>query len=166
MEATGADGTLPTADALDRVEWFDRFVADAEPRLRRALVAALGQQLGVEATSIALAYGWEHCERLSTMENPAGYLYRVGRTRAVRQRRQPRFLPVPTEVAHDVEPGLPDALKTLSERQRVAVMMVHADGWTRHEAAEALDITVSSLDTHLARGLDRLRHALGVSSDD
>ena len=166
MEATGADRTLSTTGAPDRLEWFDRFVADAEPRLRRALVAALGQQLGVEATSIALAYGWEHCDRLSSMDNPAGYLYRVGRTRAVRQRRQPQFLPVPAEMAHEVEPGLPDALRTLSERQRAAVMMVHADGWTRQEAAEALDITVSGLDTHLARGLERLRVALGVSSHD
>jgi DNA-directed RNA polymerase specialized sigma24 family protein len=166
MEGNRADAALSAASAPDRIAWFDRFVADAEPRLRRALVAALGQQLGVEATSIALAYGWEHCERLRTMANPAGYLYRVGRTRAVRQRRQPRFLPVPTEVAHAVEPGLPDALRTLAERQRAAVMMVHADGWTRQEAAEALEITVSSLDTHLARGLERLRHALGVSSND
>jgi DNA-directed RNA polymerase specialized sigma24 family protein len=45
-------------------------------------------------------------------------------------------------------------------------MMVHADGWTRQEAAEALDISMSSLDTHLSRGLERLRQALGVSIDD
>ncbi|MDX2378212.1 MAG: hypothetical protein QNM02_00450 [Acidimicrobiia bacterium] len=41
-------------------DWFDDFVVEAEPRLRHALAAALGQDLGLEATSIALAYGWEH----------------------------------------------------------------------------------------------------------
>ena len=147
----------------DSAVWFDGFVGRAEPRLRHAFVAALGQQLGVEATSVALAYGWEHRDRLSAMENPTGYLYRVGRTRSGRRRREPRFLAVPADPARDVEPGLPDALGKLSEKQRAAVMMVHADDWTRHEAAEALDISVSALDTHLARGLERLRSELGVS---
>lgn len=143
--------------------WFDRFVEPAEARLRRALVAALGQHDGMEATAIALAYAWEHRDRLMTMANPTGYLYRVGRSRVHRRRREPRFLSVPDHAAQDVEPGLPAALMRLSEQQRAAVMMVHADGWTRHEAADALEISVSSLDTHLARGLDRLRTELGVT---
>jgi DNA-directed RNA polymerase specialized sigma24 family protein len=147
----------------DSAAWFDEFVRRAEPRLRHAFVAALGQESGLEATSIALAYGWEHRDRVSTMGNPTGYLYRVGRTRSGRRRREPQFLPVPSDPARDVEPGLPDALGKLSERQRAAVMMVHADDWTRHEAAEALNISVSALDTHLARGLERLRSELGVS---
>jgi RNA polymerase sigma factor (sigma-70 family) len=166
MEAHRTDATGTAVGASDRVGWFEQFAADAEPRLRRAFVAALGQQLGVEATSIALVYGWEHCERIREMANPVGYLYRVGRTRASRRRREPRFVPVPADMAHEIEPALPAALDALSERQRAAVMMVHADGWTRQEAAEALDISVSSLDTHLTRGLERLRRALGVSLDD
>lgn len=144
--------------------WFRPFVDDAEPKLRRALVAALGQQAGVEATSIALAYAWEHRARLRTMANPTGYIYRVGRSRVSRRRREPLFLPVPASVERDVEPGLPAALAALSEKQRAAVMMVHADGWTRHEAAEALGVSVSSIDTHLLRGLRRLRSELGVVS--
>ena len=154
------------ADVSADAGWFDHFVAEAEPRLRHALVAALGQQLGVEATSIALAYGWEYREEVRAMANPTGYLYRVGRTRVTRRRREPRFLPVPVAATHEIEPGLPAALDGLTERQRAAVMMVHADGWTRQEAAEALDVSISTLDTHLARGLERLRTALGVDFDD
>jgi DNA-directed RNA polymerase specialized sigma24 family protein len=145
--------------------WFDIFVAVAEPKLRRALVAALGQDAGLEATSIALAYAWEHGSRVREMENPCGYLYRVGRTRVHRRRREPLFLAVPDQVDHEVEPKLPAALECLSEKQRAAVMMVHADGWARADAAAALDVSVSSLDTHLARGLRRLRAELGVSHD-
>jgi DNA-directed RNA polymerase specialized sigma24 family protein len=144
-------------------EWFAGFVDQVEPKLRHAFVVALGQDVGVEATSIALAYGWEHRDELFAMDNPAGYLYRVGRSRARRERKQPVFLPVPAEDAHLVEPGLPSALGELSEMQRTAVMMVHADGWTRAEAAAALEISLSTLDTHLARGLSRLRSRLGVS---
>lgn len=147
-------------------DWFDSFVASSEPKLRRAFVAALGQQAGMDATAIALAYAWEHRDRVHTMQNPAGYVYRVGRTRVGRRRKEPTFLPVPDEVAHVVEPGLPAALGRLSEHQRAAVMMVHAAGWSRQEAADALGVSVSSLDTHLARGLDRLRAELGVSSHD
>lgn len=145
--------------------WFDDFYATAEPRLRRAFVAALGQHHGTEATSIALGYGWEHRDRLAGMANPAGYLYRVGRTRVGRRRKEPDFLAVPASAEPEVEPGLPDALATLTELQRAAVMMVHADGWTRREAAEALEVSVSTLDTHLARGLARLRTELGVTGD-
>ena len=63
---------------------FTEFVAETEPVLRRVLTAAWGSERGREATAEALAYGWEHWERIREMENPAGYLYRVGRDRARR----------------------------------------------------------------------------------
>jgi hypothetical protein len=63
---------------------FTAFFREAEPRLRRALIAAVGAERGREATSDALAYAWEHWERIEDMENPAGYVYRVGRSRAGR----------------------------------------------------------------------------------
>jgi len=145
-------------------ESFRMFVEKVEPRLRHALVAVLGQERGRDAVANALAYGWEHWEKVSVMENPAGYLYRVGRTRASRTDRSPTF----TRVAHgsipEVEPGLPDALAALSEKQRVAVVMVHAYDWSRGEAAQVLGVRVSTLDTHLQRGLRKLRSALGVES--
>lgn len=151
--------------APDQREWFTAFAADAEPRLRHALVATLGQQDGLDATAEALAYGWEHRERLAPMENPIGYLYRVGRSRVRRRSATPRFVPVPANVQPDVEPGLPIALERLSDRQRVAVVMVHAYGWTRRDAADTLGMSVSTLDNHLQRGLAKLRRAMGVSSD-
>ena len=40
--------------------------------------------------------------------------------------------------------------------------MVHAYGWPRNETARLLGMSVSTLDTHLRRGLAKLRHALGV----
>jgi DNA-directed RNA polymerase specialized sigma24 family protein len=165
MRVREADDAGSDADASVVAGWFEGFVVDAEPKLRRALVAALGQHAGLEATSIALLYAWENRDRVRSMENPCGYLYRVGRTRVHRRRREPLFLAVPDQVAHEVEPKLPAALARLSEKQRAAVMMVHAEGWARDEAAAALNVSVSSLDTHLARGLRRLRAELGVSHD-
>lgn len=153
-------------DATPGDAWFGAEAVRAEQRLRHALVAVLGQQRGLEATAEALAYGWEHRERLCVMDNPVGYLYRVGRSKVrVRRSAKVRFVPVPPNLLPDVEPGLPGALEELSENQRAAVALVHAYGWSRAEAAEVLEISVSTLDSHLQRGLAKLRRALGVSAD-
>ena len=74
VEAKGDD--LATDSLLGQT--YTTFVEDTQPRLRQALVARLGPDEGSEATAEALAYGWEHWERIERMENPAGYLYRVG----------------------------------------------------------------------------------------
>jgi hypothetical protein len=75
------------------VESSEAFFAEAEPRLRRAFVAAYGTQRGYEATAEALAYGWEHWRRIRSLDNPLGYLYRVGqsRTRPRRPLRSPEW---------------------------------------------------------------------------
>lgn len=150
--------------ADDVTESFTVFVKDVEPRLRHALVAVFGQDQGREATAEALAYGWEHWGRVRGMENPVGYLYRVGRSRGRQPRPAPVFAAVPTGRLPEVEPGLPAALGGLSENQRVAVVMVHAYGWPREETAVMLEVSVSTLDTHLRRGLAKLRDTLGVES--
>jgi len=146
------------------VERFTRFVEDVEPRLRHAFVAVFGQERGREATAEALAYGWEHWARIETMDNPAGYLYRVGRSRSKPRRARPMFAAVPVDEAPHVEPHLPEALGALSEKQRLAVVMIHAYGWSRESTAELLDVTVSTIDTHLLRGLTKLRYELGVET--
>lgn len=143
---------------------FDQFAAIAGPRLRAGLVAAYGPEVGADATAEALAYAWEHWQRISDMENPAGYLYRVGQTAARRARRPQGFLPQPdTRDLPAFEPGLLPALEALSELQRSCVVMVHAFGWSQAEVAELLDISPSTVRTHLARGLTRLQQRLEVS---
>lgn len=49
---------------VDARESFTVFAREVEPRLRYALTAALGQELGHEAAAEAMAYGWEHWGRL------------------------------------------------------------------------------------------------------
>ena len=88
---------------------FEVFFAHAEPRLRRALAAGLGADRGREALAEAMAWAWEHRDRLSGMENPVGYLYRVGRSRTRSPRRRVLFSVV-TEQLPWVEPALIPAL--------------------------------------------------------
>lgn len=141
---------------------FATFMHDAEPRLRRALVAAYGSQRGRDATAEGLAWGWEHWDRVREMQNPVGYLYRVGRSRT-RDLRRPIVFGRHDTPEPWVEPRLATALASLSERQRLAVVLVHGYGWTMAEVATLSGIRVTSVQNHLERGLRRLRAALGVN---
>lgn len=137
----------------------------AEPRLRTAFVAAYGEELGLEATAEAVAYGWEHWKRVGDMQNPAGYLYRVGQSAAVRSFRRPAMLPRPeTHELPDFEPALLPALDQLSDAQRVAVVLVHGFGWSQVELAELFDVDSATIRKHLSRGLRKLKDALEVDS--
>lgn len=147
------------------VDSFTDFVGEAEPRLRNALCAAFGREDGREAAAHALAYGWEHWERIRGMENPVGYLWGVGRNRARRLRYRRRHVALPERPAETlpwVEPRLPEALGRLSERQRVTVMLVYGLEWTHAEAAELLGVSRSTVQTQLERGMRKLRTAMGT----
>lgn len=143
---------------------FESFMAVTEPRLRRALVAAYGPERGRDATAEALAYAWENWHRLSQMKNLPGYLFRVGQSRN-RQRRNRATFEVPTDRDHLYEPKLTGALQSLSERQRLSVVLVHGLGWTAKEVAELIGSKPTTVQNHLERGLRRLRLALGVHDD-
>lgn len=154
----------PESTVTADVESFNAFVTRVEPGLKQAFVARFGRNDGVEASCEAFAYAWEHWTRVSVMENPTGYLYRVGRSRTRRIRRRTPILPA-VEVSRmpDVEPQLPAALASLPQRQRVAVILVHGLGWTQREVADLLGVSRTTLQNHLERGTARLRRALKES---
>jgi DNA-directed RNA polymerase specialized sigma24 family protein len=181
-----ADGTEPTAapdaapagradtgqpdagrtDGDQASAWadFEEFVKDVEPRLSRALAAAYGFEDGRDATAEALAYAFEHWEHLQHIANLPGYLFRVGQSRS-RRRRQPVVFAVADSPDHAFEPGLPAALGSLTQRQRLAVVLVHGYGYTLREVAELTGIRPTTVQNHAARGLARLRSRMGVSDD-
>ena len=142
-----------------RNEEFTAFVTEHEPRLRRAFVAAYGGYRGREATAEALAYAWEHWNRLSGMHNVPGYLFRVGQSRTKDRRDRSTFAPA-DKGDPLFEPGLEPALKALSDRQRTAVVLVHGFQWTLREVAELTGTKVTTVQNHLERGLVKLRRAL------
>lgn len=71
----------------DRAARYGRVVAPIEDRLRRALVARYGVDVGCDAAADSLAWAWEHLDRVESAANPAGYLFRVGQSSAKRMRR-------------------------------------------------------------------------------
>lgn len=153
--------------AGDDTVTFTALVAAVEPPLRRAFVAAYGPDAGREALADVLAWAWKHLDRVSDLDNPAGYLWRVGQTAARRQRRRARFeVPLwaaPSTATADApvrDESLVAALAALTVHQRVAVVLVHGYAYRLTEAADVLGCTVSTLRNHLARGLEHARREL------
>lgn len=144
---------------------FTSFVERVGRPLRQALIAAYGPDVGADVTAEAFAYAWENWDRLQSMQNPAGYLYRVGQSRARRgifRKSPPIQIPSQPDGSHWFEPALAGAIAALSEKQRAAVVLVHGYGWTITEVAEMWGVTFSTVRAHIERAMTRLRKKLGV----
>jgi len=149
-----------------RTDSFTAFVVERERQLRQALTSAYGIERGREAAADALAYGWEHWDRISVMDNPGGYLYRVGLDRARRMKKVPLMASLPeVPVGRDLwfEPGLVGALERLPVQQRTVVALLYGYQWSLAETADWLGVSRSTVQTHAQRGLARLRKKLGVA---
>ncbi len=149
------------ASSVSATSTFTAFVEANEARLRRALIATYGPNVGRDAAVDSLSWAWEHWDRVQSLDNPTGYLYRVGQTAAARYVRiapaaavvVPTDAPLPT-------PELEPALARLSPQQRAAVVLVHGYGISQREVADLLGVAVSTVREHLARGMARLRDDL------
>ena len=147
---------------------FEEFFARSERPVRFALSARFGFEVGREATADAMTYAWEHWDRVAMMDNPTGYVYRVGERLGRRIAGRPRavdFTPSQVDPA-PFEPGLAPALAELSSRQRTCVVLVHALGWTHKETAALLGLSPSSVQKHVERGVEALRRVMGVDLEN
>jgi RNA polymerase sigma factor (sigma-70 family) len=141
---------------------FEQFAGDARPQLQRALVARYGVEIGIEATSDAMAYAWENWTRVGAMDNALGYLWRVAQTSVRRHHRWNTRPTYPAERATDASDRieLPPALWKLRPDVRVALLLVHGYEWTYDEVAALLDVPLSTVRNHVHRGLKKLRDEL------
>jgi RNA polymerase sigma-70 factor (ECF subfamily) len=147
-----------------KTDTFTEFVVNVESKLRHALTASFGVEHGREALAEAFAYAWEHWDRIQGMDNPVGYLYRVAHNHGKKalSKRKVIFPDTPLETVPWVEPGLPRALAQLSERQRVAVYLVHGQEWSTSEVSEFLGVSKTTVQKHVERGMKKLRRRLDV----
>ena len=142
---------------------FTEWAESAEPKLRHALTASFGPQVGREVAVDALSHAWEHWNRIRGMENPVGYVYCVARNKAKRAgERRPIGFPAVSDRLPEVEPGLPKAVAMLSEQQRIVVILLYGYQWSMSEVADVLGTSKTTIQNHAERGLARLRSELGV----
>lgn len=137
----------------------------AEPKLQRALSGHLPFGEVADAVAEALSYAWEHRERVLGMVEPVGYLYRVAQSKS-RRPKQGLLQWEGRDEIPEVEPMLSGALAGLPVMQGRAVWLVIGCGFSHREAGEALDVSTSTLSTHVSRGLAALRVELGVHTNE
>ena len=117
----------PRMESEDRSQDADleTFVTAYLPRLRAALRALGGPEQVDEAVAETLLHLSRQPERVMSMDNPRGYLYRVARSKLRNTRRTvPNLPPVPAAVLPEIEPRLSAALASLPQRQRAAVYLM------------------------------------------
>lgn len=155
-------GSRSKSTSLD----FESWAQNAHPQLRQALTAAFGPEVADDSANEALAIAWERWADIGKRTNPMAYTFGIARNRARRhaRRTEPAFPPVEPSVLPHVEPGLPNAIAALSERQRTVVGLVHGFGWSLAEVADLLGLSKSSVQNHNERGMAHLRTELGVTT--
>ena len=137
-------------------------IAVSEP-LRRALVLRYGIEVGSDAHGEAIAFAFENPERILTLTNPAGYLYRVAQSSARRARRWGRTLanvPIAGANHRDDVPELDRLLADLKPMHRAAVVLTHGYGYTYREVADLIGVTETAVRNYVHRALTALRREL------
>jgi RNA polymerase sigma factor (sigma-70 family) len=144
---------------------FESFYRAHVDRVHRALAVTLSSEdLAREAVDEAMARAYARWSVVGGMENPAGWVFRVGLNwatswwRKVRRERPPAHDAAAVEQAPDG--GARDALKRLPEAQRAVITCRILLELTTAETAEALNLSEGTVKSRLSRGLAALRQAL------
>jgi RNA polymerase sigma-70 factor (ECF subfamily) len=109
---------------------------------------------------------WERWDRVATMQDPTGYLYRTAmnlfrnryRHAIVVARRSFRAEPQADAVALvEARTEVSEALATLSARQRAALVLTDLIGFSSEEAAEMLGVRPGTIRSLASQGRSALR---------
>jgi len=148
---------------------FPEFYRAHAARVYKALAVTLGNDdLAQEAVNEAMTRAYAHWQRVSRLDNPAGWVFRVAFNWATSWwRKVRREQGVLTDARHPrVEPTDPavlaarDALKELALAQRTVVVCRVLLDMSTAETAAALRISEGTVKSRLSRGLAALRVAL------
>lgn len=151
---------------------FHDFYAGSRDRVGRALAVTLGDaDLAAESVDEAMARAYQRWSNVSRMENPSGWVYRVGLNvarsrirRLTRRRRLPASGGAAAEVPEPevLEPAILRALLALPVDHRTVVVCRLLLGWSEAETAQALDIRPGTAKSRLHRATatlaDQLAH--------
>jgi RNA polymerase sigma factor (sigma-70 family) len=161
--------SVPAAPALA----FEDFYRGHRDRVARALALTLGDvHLAAEAVDEAMARAYQRWDRVSRLDNPGGWIYRVALNwslSAIHRRRRPVRAFHEREdqdVASPAEPTVRAALLELDVRQRAVVVARFYLGLSELETAEALGIRPGTAKSRLHRGLRGLQARLAHLSPE
>lgn len=154
---------------------FEAFFEAERDSLFGALVLITGDRHEAEEISQdAFLVVWERWERVSAMENPAGYLYRTAMN-VFRKRRRRAALAVRRAVglahpddafaAADARQVVGRALGGLSRRQRAALILTELLGFSSEEAGRALGIKAVTVRVLASQGRATMKQNMERSDE-
>ena len=149
---------------------FHDFYAGSRDRVGRALAVTLGDtDLAADCVDEAMARAYQRWSNVSRMDNPSGWVYRVGLNlarsrirRLTRRRRLPASDGAAAEVPEPdmIEPAILRALGALPVDHRSVVVCRLLLGWSEAETARALDIRPGTAKSRLHRATSTLAEQL------
>ena len=169
--ADSPDFEIPVRDLA-----FEDFFRESRNRIGRALALSIGDShLAAEAVDEAMIRAYQQWDRVSSLDNPAAWVYRVGMNYCVS-----RFRRIARKVSHARRhPGdhvqhdtpftdtigdarLSASLARLPVEQRAVVVGRVLLGFSEAETASALGIRAGTVKSRLHRALAALRHDLSA----
>lgn len=158
------DVTAGTAD--DVATSFEEFFELERARLFGLLVLVTGaRHEAEEVAQDAFVTVWERWDRVSAMENQAGYLHRTAINSFRKRYRRAQILrrllgslaPREASASADAPLMLSEALRALTPRQRAALVLTELLGYSAKEAAAALGVRPSTIGALKHQGREVLK---------
>lgn len=150
---------------------FEAFFEAEARTLYRRLCAITGN--AAEAEEImqdAFLAMWERWDRVETVDDPTGYLYRTAmnvfrkrrRRATLALRRALSLAPDPVPFSEiDEQQDVVAALRELTPRQRAALVLTDVMGYSSEEAGRALGVSAGTVRGLASRGRDNIRRQVG-----
>lgn len=141
---------------------FEAFYADRSDEVYRTLAVTLrDSDLAREATDEAMVRAYSRWSKVSRLNNPSGWVYRVAYNWALDRLRRSAPL-LQNFVDGSIEDPLPRpdiarALHALPVEQRAVVVLRVVHDWSEDDVAYALDVPVGTVKSRLSRALEILR---------
>ena len=158
----------PTAE---EVRAFEAFFRAEHARLLRALFVVTGNaQEAEELMQEAFLSVWERWERVGNIEDPTGYLYRTAmnafRSRLRRAARAAKRVVGMAEAKDEyaeaeARDAVGRALRSLTRRQRAAVVLTEMLGFGSEEAGRILGVKAVTVRVLASQAREAMREALG-----
>ena len=177
MSPASLDEALVAAAQGGSTEAFSRLVERHQQALRAFLRRACGDWAAADdlAQETFLA-AWSRIGRLKAGASVRAWLCGIGYNKhltavrsagreRVRAARYDEDRAPPSEAAPEDRMALESAMAGLPPEQRACVALCLAADFSHAEAAEALDMPLGTVKSHVSRGRARLLQALGVCDD-